>query len=157
MSSIESDSRIIVVGAGVFGLSTALWLARAGYRDITVIDMQDVSDSGYDPGNIDSASADLNKIIRFSYGSEIQYQKLATEAATMWNEWNQHIHSLPDSDLPVGLRGSKTGLNKLWYNCGMVRMSLGRELGEFELQTLKNMEKEGIRDTQFRSDDPSGE
>ncbi len=43
------------------------------------------------PPGIDSASADLNKIIRFSYGNEIEYQRPATEAAVLWDEWNNQI------------------------------------------------------------------
>lgn len=35
-------------------------------------------------------------------------------------------------------------------------MSCTDELGAFELETLKNMEREGIRDLQFRSDDDAG-
>lgn len=57
--SLHSDSKILIVGSGVFGLSTALWLARSGYRRVTVFDMQDTGSSGYNPGaGIKSASAD---------------------------------------------------------------------------------------------------
>ena len=31
MSSVDKDQHVVVVGAGVFGLSIALHLARAGY------------------------------------------------------------------------------------------------------------------------------
>ncbi len=36
-------------------------------------------------------------------------------------------------------------------------MGAGSELGGFELQTLRNMEEEGVRDSQFKSDDDDGE
>jgi len=62
--SLHPDSKIIIIGSGVFGLSTALWLARSGYRHVTVYDMQDTASTGYDPGaGIDSASADSEHII----------------------------------------------------------------------------------------------
>ena len=56
---LHPDAKILIVGSGVFGLSTAWWLARAGYRRVTVFDMQDTEAAGYDPGaGIESASAD---------------------------------------------------------------------------------------------------
>ncbi|KAI1097390.1 FAD dependent oxidoreductase [Jackrogersella minutella] len=151
MTPIRPSSKIIIIGSGVFGISTALWLARAGYEDVTVLDMQDTADTAYDPlSGIDSASADLNKIIRFSYGSEIEYQRLATEAAQIWEEWNREITATPADELPARLRG---GDRKLWWNVGMLRMSSEPELGAFEITTLENMEREGIRESQFRTDD----
>ncbi|KAI1405055.1 FAD dependent oxidoreductase [Hypoxylon fuscum] len=151
MAAIAPSSKIIIIGSGVFGISTALWLARSKYTDVTVFDMQDTASIGYDPlSGIDSASADLNKIIRFSYGSEIEYQRLATEAARMWDEWNAEIAAAPADELPKPLRSDD---RKLWWNVGMLRMSCEDELGAFELETLQNMEREGIREHQFRTDD----
>lgn len=117
MAGITPTSKIIIVGSGVFGISTALWLARSsGYSDVTVLDMQDTASAGYDPlSGVDSASADLNKIIRFSYGSEIEYQRLATEAGQMWDEWNAEIAATPLEELPERLRD---GNRKLWWNAG---------------------------------------
>lgn len=151
-SALQPSSRILIVGSGVFGLSTALWLARSKYTDITVLDMQDTASTGYDPDKIDSASADINKIIRFSYGTEIEYQRLASDAAVEWEEWNRQISDARAEDLPQVLR---EGERKLWWNVGMLRMAEGEYLGEFELKTLENMEREGIRDKQFRTDDPN--
>ncbi|KAH6638583.1 FAD dependent oxidoreductase [Truncatella angustata] len=150
--ALDHDSKILIVGSGVFGISTALWLARSGYRDITVFDMQDTYSTGYDPAEVDSASADLNKIIRFSYGDEIEYQRLAFEAAKLWEEWNGEIASADESQLPEVLQ---KGARKLWWNCGYLRMSETAEYDEFELTTLENMKKEGIRESQFMVDDAS--
>ncbi|KAI1637768.1 FAD dependent oxidoreductase [Biscogniauxia mediterranea] len=144
---IQSSSRILVVGSGVFGISTALWLARAGYADVTVLDMQDTASAGYDPrAGVDSASADLNKIVRFSYGAEIAYQRLATEAAAMWDEWNRDVIA----ELPGGLRDEG---RRLWWRAGMLRMSCTGQFADFEIETLRNMQREGIREFQFKSDD----
>ena len=153
MPLIQPSSRIIIVGAGVFGLSTALWLARAGYQDVTVLDMQDTATACYSPSVIDSASADINKIIRFSYGSEIDYQRLASQAAAEWEKWNAQLAEASPDELPPGL---KTGNRRLWWNCGSLRMSATSEFGDFELRTLQSMERDGIRETQFRSDDTTG-
>lgn len=142
-------SKIIILGAGVFGLSTALWLRKSGYEDITVLDMQDVAGKGYSPSTVDSASADLNKVIRFSYGDKIEYQRLATEAAITWAKWNDELAAVPKEELPVDLKG----VTKLWYNSGLLRVSMGDEFSEHELASLENLEKEGLRNAQFRSDD----
>lgn len=154
MAPISHSSKIVVVGSGVFGISTALWLARSGYEDVTVLDMQDTASAAYDPSSgVDSASADLNKIIRFSYGTEIEYQRLATEAAKMWDEWNREILAASTDELPERLKNKD---RKLWWNVGMLRMSCTSDLGDFETATLENMEREGIRETQFRTDDDVG-
>ncbi|KAI1497961.1 FAD dependent oxidoreductase [Biscogniauxia marginata] len=154
MANIQPSSKILIIGSGVFGISTALWLARSGYRDVTVLDMQDTASTAYDPlSGIDSASADLNKIIRFSYGTEIEYQRLATEAAGLWEQWNRDIAATPEEELPERLRAGNNGDRRLWWNAGMLRMSSTDEFGDFELTTLENMESEGIREHQFKSDD----
>ncbi|KAI1469043.1 FAD dependent oxidoreductase [Daldinia caldariorum] len=151
MATLTPKSKIVIVGSGVFGISTALWLAKSGYEDVTVLDMQDTASAAYDPlSGIDSASADLNKIIRFSYGSEIEYQRLATEAAGLWEEWNREIAATPADELPERLR---EGDRKLWWNAGMLRMSSEDDFGDFEVATLENMEREGIRESQFKADD----
>ncbi|KAI2617948.1 FAD dependent oxidoreductase [Hypomontagnella submonticulosa] len=156
MPPINPSSKILIIGSGVFGMSTALWLARAGYKDVTIFDMQDTAAAAYDPrAGVDSASADLNKIIRFSYGEEIEYQRLAAEAARLWDQWNRDVEAAPEDELPECLRGRRDegDKGKLWWNVGFLRMSCEHELGKFEVRTLENMEREGIRDAQFRTDD----
>lgn len=69
---------VIIVGGGVFGLSTALHLIKDGMKpaDIRVIDV-------YEPPSPWSAACDFNKIIRCEYGKEL-YTKLAIEALNQW-------------------------------------------------------------------------
>lgn len=57
---IEKDSKILIVGAGVFGLSTGLALARQGYQNVKIVDRENI------PSPF-SAGHDLNKIIRAEY------------------------------------------------------------------------------------------
>src|SRR5689334_8923205 len=52
---------VIIVGAGAFGLSTALHILRDGYTDVTVLERCDEIPSRY------SAANDINKIIRAEY------------------------------------------------------------------------------------------
>lgn len=60
MTIAKSDS-ILIVGAGAFGLSTALHLSQAGYTNVTVLDKDKQVPSGW------SAANDVNKILRAEY------------------------------------------------------------------------------------------
>jgi sarcosine oxidase/L-pipecolate oxidase len=83
-SRTKSDS-IIIVGAGVFGLSTAWELAKRGYSDITVLDR-------FVPPVPDGSSVDTSRIIRFDYG-DMFYGKLAREAVQGWKStYPDHYH-----------------------------------------------------------------
>lgn len=80
---------IHIIGSSVFGLSSALHLARAGYTNITVFDRSPTLPSPY------AASHDLNKIIRAEYGADHAeddfYTELALEAIGAWqsDEWKE--------------------------------------------------------------------
>jgi sarcosine oxidase/L-pipecolate oxidase len=52
---ICTDSTVLIVGAGCFGISTAYYLLKRGFKDVTVIDRSDVLPAP------DAASTDLNK------------------------------------------------------------------------------------------------
>lgn len=58
---VPKQDHIIIVGAGAFGLSTALHLSQNGYSNITVFEQDDEVPSRY------SAANDLNKIMRVEY------------------------------------------------------------------------------------------
>lgn len=58
---VSKQDHIIIVGAGAFGLSTALHLSQNGYSNITVLEQDDEVPSRY------SAANDLNKIMRVEY------------------------------------------------------------------------------------------
>lgn len=68
------DSRIIIVGGGAWGLSTALHMSQSGYSDITVFERAERIPSPY------SAAWDLNKIVRAEYEDPF-YTKLALVSA----------------------------------------------------------------------------
>lgn len=67
------SSSFVVVGAGVFGASTALELAKAGH-DVTVLERS--SDGYHAP---DAASNDINKIIRPDYSVRFDEREIALE------------------------------------------------------------------------------
>lgn len=78
-SPLSHSSSILIIGAGTWGLSTALHLSRRGYRDITLLDPYPV------PSPI-SAGNDVNKIIELGrFGGddpdEVYVAKTLIEAA----------------------------------------------------------------------------
>ncbi|KIW17035.1 hypothetical protein PV08_04226 [Exophiala spinifera] len=135
---VSQDSKIIIVGAGVFGLSTALWLSRAGYKNITVFDRCPLDTKNYNPSDgCDGASADINKIFRTAYGTEKEYQNLAIEARELWLSWNREISESSPSALPPGL----TPDDKVLDLCGNFFLAEGQELQKFHKDSLSLMEK----------------
>ncbi|PSN61690.1 putative sarcosine oxidase [Corynespora cassiicola Philippines] len=143
------ESPINIVGAGIFGLSTALHLARRGYKNVTVFDKQPYDKTRYSYFlGCDAASADLNKIIRSGYGSQVEYQEITFEAIAAWKQWNEDLAS--GKDLPPGLTSS----DRVFFNCGHLGFSDADTLTEFELATLKSMEEQGHADTQFDTTNP---
>ncbi len=67
-----------VVGAGVFGASTARALVRRGW-DVTLVEQ-------YVPGHVRSASGGDTRLIRFAHGDEEWYTALAWRARGLWRE-----------------------------------------------------------------------
>jgi sarcosine oxidase / L-pipecolate oxidase len=133
------DSEIIIVGSGVFGISTALWLARAGYKNITVFDRCEFDKNHYDPFNgCDGASSDINKIFRATYGSSKEYQELAYEARDMWLDWDRAIEGTSPALLPHGL----THDDKLINFCGCYYLGEGSELQPHYADSLEMTAKE---------------
>lgn len=80
MSAIP-ESSILIVGAGVFGASTAYHLSLQ-YKNASRITVIDRAPAPPDP----AASTDINKIIRSDYSSPF-YTELAYEAMKAWQEW----------------------------------------------------------------------
>lgn len=75
---MNKQSRILIVGGGVFGTSTAYHLAQRGYTSVTVADR-------FEPPSRDSAATDLNKVVRADYTNPL-YSKLALEAMEVWKD-----------------------------------------------------------------------
>lgn len=73
---LGKESKILIIGGGTWGLSTALYLLRDNYTDVTIIDAEEIPSSR-------SAGNDKNKIIRIGYTSEF-HSRLELEAAELW-------------------------------------------------------------------------
>ncbi|OCT49058.1 L-pipecolate oxidase [Cladophialophora carrionii] len=76
MPSLSKQDAIVIVGAGVFGLSTALSLAERGFGNVTVLDRMA-------PPVPDGSSCDISRIVRSDY-SDPFYARLAKEALQAW-------------------------------------------------------------------------
>jgi sarcosine oxidase/L-pipecolate oxidase len=74
---------LVVVGAGVFGLSTALEMRAAGW-EVTVVD------AGPAP-HPEAASTDISKVVRADYGTDTLYVDLMDEAWAGWSAWSSRM------------------------------------------------------------------
>lgn len=91
-TTLHKTSSIHIVGAGTFGLSTALDLARRGYTNITCFDKYSV------PSEI-AAGNDSNKIFDYNYVAPDENasvsDRLAFEAKELWENdpvFKDHFH-----------------------------------------------------------------
>jgi glycine/D-amino acid oxidase-like deaminating enzyme len=77
-----SEQRVIVAGAGIYGLTAALELRRRGYA-VTLLD----------PGPLPhplAASTDISKLVRMDYGPDEDYLVAMEEALARWRQWNAY-------------------------------------------------------------------
>jgi glycine/D-amino acid oxidase-like deaminating enzyme len=71
---------MLIVGAGIFGLTAAVALRDRGY-DTAVLD----------PGPLPhplAASTDISKVVRMEYGPDEQYMAMVEAAIEGWHRWN---------------------------------------------------------------------
>src|SRR3954467_6343574 len=76
-----SQMHVVVIGAGAFGGWTALTLAQRGVR-VTLVD-------AWGPGNARSSSGGSTRIIRATYGSHQVYKRMAVQALSRWQEYDE--------------------------------------------------------------------
>ncbi|OCF32932.1 sarcosine oxidase [Kwoniella heveanensis BCC8398] len=103
-AAAEKKTHVVIVGAGIFGMSTALWMLRDGKYNVTVLDK-----CGILPAP-DAASTDLNKIVRAGDYADPALAKLCLDAIDLWRlpEWKGTYHetgvfALSTSDEKDGL------------------------------------------------------
>jgi glycine/D-amino acid oxidase-like deaminating enzyme len=111
-------SRIIVVGAGINGVTAAIELKKRGH-DVALID----------PGPLPhrlAASSDISKAVRASYGPDEEYTALAERAIPLWREWNEEFGT------------------ELYHETGFLFMRRRQmERGDFEFESFKILQRRG--------------
>ncbi|OQD75433.1 hypothetical protein PENDEC_c007G04063 [Penicillium decumbens] len=136
---------VAIIGAGIFGISLALALRDRNYK-VSVFERNEYDKNEYSPETgAQAASVDLNKIFRASYGTELHYQRLAMESRKAW---------LTEDEKRMSSQTDDQNERKLFVNGGMLRVQPTHEIEAFEKETLENMERDGLRDTQFVLSDP---
>lgn len=76
-----SRLHILIVGAGVYGVTGAISLAKRGHN-VTLVD----------PGPLPhplAASTDISKVVRMEYGDDADYMALVEQARLGWLDWNR--------------------------------------------------------------------
>ncbi|MEM1298421.1 MAG: FAD-binding oxidoreductase [Pseudomonadota bacterium] len=119
---------IIIVGAGVVGLSTAYWLVKAGH-DVTVIEQGPIP-------NPVAASADHHRLIRYPYNEAEGYCARMQHAFAAWRDmW---------ADLP----GAET---RYFANKGILCVS--QHAGDYTDTSMKVMDRLGIEYDRIAGED----
>ncbi|HQQ97363.1 MAG TPA: FAD-dependent oxidoreductase [Cyclobacteriaceae bacterium] len=81
LPALSRQSHVVVVGAGVFGAWTALFLRKKGLR-VTLLD-------GHGVANNLASSGDESRILRASYGNNKLYFDLCLRAKELWLLYEQ--------------------------------------------------------------------
>jgi glycine/D-amino acid oxidase-like deaminating enzyme len=111
-------SRVIVVGAGINGVTAAIELKKRGHRVVLL-----------DPGPLPhplAASTDISKAVRTAYGEDEEYAALAERSIPRWREWNREFGT------------------ELYHDVGFLFLRQQEmQPGDFEFESLRVMERHG--------------
>jgi glycine/D-amino acid oxidase-like deaminating enzyme len=115
---------VIVVGAGIDGVTSAIELKKRGHRVVLV-----------DPGPLPhplAASTDISKAVRAAYGADEIYTELAERSIPLWKKWNAEF----------GVQ--------LYHETGVLFVCERRmQPGDFEYESCRLLEKHGHRFERF--------
>ena len=111
-------SKVVVVGAGINGVTAAIELRKRGHDVV-------LTDPGPLPHPL-AASTDISKAVRAAYGADEEYTDLAKRSIDLWRKWNEQF-----------------GV-ELYHEVG-VMFARRRELksGDFEFESFKMLKKRG--------------
>lgn len=111
---------VLVVGAGIFGVTAALELQGRGYQ-VGVLD----------PGPLPhplAASTDISKVVRMDYGADEEYISLAEQARRGWMLWNKDLGET------------------LYHEVGVTMLTRGpMSSGGFEYESYHRLQKRGYQ------------
>ena len=113
-------SRIIIVGAGINGVTAAIELKKRGHEVVLV-------DQGPLPHAL-AASTDISKAVRTAYGADEDYTALAERSIKLWRKWNEEFGA------------------KLYHEVGVMFVRRQEmEPGDFEYESFKLQQKRGLK------------
>ena len=111
-------SRVIVVGAGINGITSAIALRKRGHNAVLV-----------DPGPLPhplAASTDISKAVRAAYGADKEYTELAERSISLWRKWN----------IEFGV--------ELYHEIGVMFVRQQKmKPGDFEYESFKTLQQRG--------------
>jgi glycine/D-amino acid oxidase-like deaminating enzyme len=111
-------SKVIVIGAGINGVTAAIELKKRGHGVILV-------DPGPLPHHL-AASTDISKAVRAAYGADEDYTELAERSIKLWRKWNEEF-----------------GI-ELYHETGVMFVRQREmKLGDFEYETFKMLQRRG--------------
>ncbi|KAK2754560.1 hypothetical protein FQN54_006961 [Arachnomyces sp. PD_36] len=110
---------IVIIGAGAFGLSTALELKSRGYEDVTVLDR-------HSPPVPDGSSVDVSRIIRPDYADPL-YSRMAVECMKRW----------------------ETDYSQFFYRTGFALLSSGKDGHPYLDQCKRVLDSQGVKWSDF--------
>jgi glycine/D-amino acid oxidase-like deaminating enzyme len=118
--------RVVIVGAGINGVTGAIELTRRGHEVALV-----------DPGPLPhplAASTDISKAVRAAYGPDEDYTELAERSIPIWRKWNVELK------------------DELYHEVGFLFMRQ-REMrpADFEYESFKLLERRGHKITRIDS------
>lgn len=112
--------RVVVVGAGINGVTAAIELKTRGH-EVTLVD----------PGPLPhplAASTDFSKVVRAAYGSDELYTELAERATRRWREWNVEFGQ------------------QLYHETGVLFLKRGElKAGDYEFECIELLKSRGHR------------
>jgi monomeric sarcosine oxidase len=73
------SQRIVIVGAGIVGLSTAYALLTQGFQHVTVLEQEHVDHAR-------STSHGVSRLLRFEYGAETLYSEMVRLSLACWQQ-----------------------------------------------------------------------
>src|SRR5438552_6133906 len=111
-------SKVIVVGAGINGVTAAIELKNRGHNVILL-----------NPGPLPhpmAASTDISKAVRAAYGADEDYTELAERSMALWRKWNGEFPS------------------PLYHEVGFLFLrQRAMQPGDFEYESLHLLERRG--------------
>src|SRR5436309_4516610 len=119
-------AKVIVVGAGINGVTTAIELRKRGQEVVLV-----------DPGPLPhplAASTDISKAVRAAYGADEEYTELAKRSIERWRKWNQQFGT------------------QLYHEVGVMFVRRQEmKPGDFEHESCKTLEKRGHKGERMKT------